>query len=85
MAYCWKLFQTVFAALSLGRIMRRREVILLLAGTTLASSTVVRAQPRCHLGQSRQCQPLSNYKPACGCRPGLGVEFVSATGREAAL
>ena len=36
--------QTVFAALSLGWIMRRREVILLLAGTTLASSTVVHAQ-----------------------------------------
>jgi putative tryptophan/tyrosine transport system substrate-binding protein len=44
LAYCWKILQTVFAALSLGWIMRRREVILLLAGTTLASSTVVRAQ-----------------------------------------
>jgi len=44
MAYCWRLVQTVFGALSLGRIMRRREVILLLAGTTFASLTVVRAQ-----------------------------------------
>src|SRR5215211_5046433 len=35
---------TVFAGLFLGRIMRRREVILLLAGTAFASSTVVRAQ-----------------------------------------
>jgi putative ABC transport system substrate-binding protein len=50
----------VFAALSvpLGWIMRRREVILLLMGTTLASSTVVRAQ---QLGRPRRIGVVMLY------------------------